>query len=434
MSSLKSNLEKYEAIQVQFSDLHGVMKSVTVPIESMKENPEEGIWFDGSSIEGFTRIYESDLYLRPDFNTLVELPWMQPIACVWADVYTPQNKPFLGDPRDVLKRTCARAKELGFELKIGAELEFFLLEKKNGEYVPIDHAGYFDSSPFDQGFNVKRDILSGAKKMGIPCEMGHHEVARGQQEIDFRYSNALETADRIMMMKLLIQTVAKQHGLVATFMPKPFFGQNGSGMHCHQSLWTLDGENAFHNSDDSMLLSDIAKQFVAGQLKYAKEIIGILAPTVNSYKRLVPGYEAPCYISWAQLNRSALIRIPRIPKDRKSSVRAELRCPDPMCNPYLAMAVMLEAGLEGIKQKLEAPTPRQENLYKLGKEDLVNLNVDYLPSSLWEATQFIRSSGLVKQVFDNPLYDSYIRAKMKEWDEYRLQVTVWEKNQYLMRY
>jgi glutamine synthetase len=434
LDGLKEKLEKYEAIQVQFSDLHGVLKSVTVPSDSIKDNPEEGIWFDGSSIQGFTRIFESDLYLRPDINTLVELPWYPTIACLWGDVYTPESKPFLGDPRDVLRRACVRAKEMGFIFKAGAELEFFLLEEKNGEYNTIDHAGYFDSSPFDRGFDVKRDILTGAKKMGIDCEMAHHEVARGQQEIDFRYSEAMETADRIMIMKLLIQTVARQHGLAASFMPKPFFGQNGSGMHCHQSLWTEDGKNAFHDPDDDMLLSEVAKQFIAGQLKYSKEISGVLAPTVNSYKRLVPGYEAPVYISWAQLNRSALIRIPRIPEERSSSVRAELRCPDPMCNPYLALAVMLEAGLEGIRQKLEAPPPRQENLYELESDELISLHVEHLPASLWEATQHIKKSELVKKVFDNPLFDSYIRAKLKEWDEYRLQVTDWEKNQYLMRY
>jgi glutamine synthetase len=316
MTDLKGKLEKYDAIQVQFSDLHGVLKCVTVPSDSIKDNPEEGIWFDGSSIQGFTRIIESDLYLRPDITTLVTLPWKKEIACLWADVFTPQNKPFLGDPRDVLRRACKRAEDMGFIYKIGAELEFFLLEKKDGHYIPTDHAGYFDSSPFDKGFEIKQDILASSKLMGIQCEMGHHEVARGQQEIDFRYDEAMKTSDRIMMMKLLIQTIARQHGLFASFMPKPFFGQNGSGMHCHQSLWTLDNQNTFFDPSDDMLLSDIAKQFIAGQLKYAKEITSILAPTVNSYKRLVPGYEAPVYISWAQLNRSALIRIPRIPKDR----------------------------------------------------------------------------------------------------------------------
>ncbi len=434
MNGLKEKLEKYEAIQVQFSDIHGVLKSVTVPSDSIKDNPEEGIWFDGSSIEGFTRIYESDLYLRPDVNTLVELPWLNTIACLWGDVFTPQNKPFLGDPRDVLRRACKRAEDMGFIFKVGAELEFFLLKKKDEHYTTIDHAGYFDSSPFDNGFEVKRAILVGAKKMSISCEMAHHEVARGQQEIDFRYSEAMKTADRIMMMKLLIQTVARQHGLVASFMPKPFFGLNGSGMHCHQSLWTHNDKNAFYDSNDDMLLSNVAKQFIAGQLRYSKEIVGVLAPTVNSYKRLVPGYEAPVYISWAQLNRSALIRIPQIPKDRSSSVRAELRCPDPMCNPYLALAVMLEAGLEGIRQNIEVPSPRQENLYEMESEDLISLKVDHLPTSLWEATQFIKESELVKGVFEDPLYDSYIRAKTKEWDEYRLQVTEWEKNKYLMRY
>ena len=271
MNGLKEKLEKYEAIQVQFSDLHGVMKSVTVPSESIKDNPEEGIWFDGSSIQGFTRIYESDLYLRPDITTLVELPWLETFACLWADVYTPQNKPFLGDPRDVLRRACKRAADMGFDYKVGAELEFFLLEERNGEYKPVDYAGYFDSSPFDKGFDVKRDILDFAKKMHIPCEMGHHEVARGQQEIDFRYSTALETADRIMMMKLLIQTIARQHGLIASFMPKPFFGQNGSGMHCHQSLWSSDNVNVFYDETDEMFLSPIAKQFIAGQLKFSRD-------------------------------------------------------------------------------------------------------------------------------------------------------------------
>ncbi|MFX0063264.1 MAG: type I glutamate--ammonia ligase [Candidatus Hermodarchaeota archaeon] len=434
MDGTKERLEKYEAIQVQFSDIHGVLKSVTIPSESIKDNPEEGIWFDGSSIEGFTRIYESDLYIRPDLETLVELPWAEDIACLWGDIFTPQNSPFEGDPRDVLRRACKRAQDMGFKFKVGAELEFFLLHKRNGEFVPVDPAGYFDSSPFDKGFDVKRDILKTAGLMGIPCEMGHHEVARGQQEIDFRYGEALQTADRIMMMKLIIQTVARRHGLVASFMPKPFFGQNGSGMHCHQSLWTFSGENTFFDSEDKMLLSNIAKKFIAGQLKYAKEMIGILAPTVNSYKRLVPGYEAPVYISWGQLNRSALIRIPRIPADRKSSVRAELRCPDPMCNPYLAMAVMLESGLEGIRQELEIPPERQENLYELGSDDLRALNVDHLPSSLWEAIQAVSKSSLVKKVFGESLYEAYLRAKSREWDEYRIQVTEWEKTQYMMRY
>lgn len=434
MNPLKGEFEKYEAIQVQFSDLHGVLKSVTVPSESIKDDPEEGIWFDGSSIEGFTRIYESDLYLRPDLSTLTELPWRKTFACLWGDVYTPKNRPFKGDPRDVLRRACSRAKQLGFDFKIGAELEFFLLEQKNGQLIPIDHAGYFDSSPFDKGFEITREILKVAKEMGIPCEMGHHEVARGQQEIDFRYSTALETADRIMMMKLIILTVTRQHNLIASFMPKPFFGQNGSGMHCHQSLWNEQGGNAFYDPTDKMLLSETAKHFIAGQLKYIKEIIGVLAPTVNSYKRLVPGYEAPVYISWGQLNRSALIRIPRIPKGRKKSVRAELRCPDPMCNPYLALACMLEAGLEGIRKKLPVPGARQENLYKMTPKDLLALKVDHLPASLWEATRELEQSKLIRKVFEKPLTDHYIRAKRKEWSEYRMQVTNWEKEQYLRRY
>ena len=434
MNGLKEKLEKYEVIQVQFTDIHGVLKSVTVPSESIKDNPEEGIWFDGSSIEGFTRIYESDLYLRPDINTLIELPWKPEVACLWGDVYTPQDKPFAGDPRDVLRRACQRAKDMGFTFKVGSELEFFLLEKKDGVHLPSDYAGYFDSSPTDNGFEIKKDILLSAQKMGIKCEMGHHEVARGQHEIDFRYDEAMQTANNIMLMKLLIQRMAKKHGHIASFMPKPIFGQNGSGMHCHQSLWTKDNVNAFYDPDDEMLLSQVAKQFIAGQLKYIKSIIGVLAPTVNSYKRLVPGYEAPVYICWGQLNRSALIRIPRIPQKRGSSVRAELRCPDPLCNPYLALALMLEAGLEGIRQELTLPSPRQENLYELTNDTLTELHVDHLPTSLWEATEEIKKSELVQKVFEETLFDSYIRAKIREWDEYRTQVTEWEKNTYLMRY
>src|SRR3989338_3304460 len=384
----KAKKDEVKFVQLQFTDIHGTIKSVTIPIHKLEESLEKGTWFDGSSIEGFTRIAESDMFLKPDPTTYAVLPWeagTKATARLICDVYTPDGKPFEGDPRHILKRVMEEAAELGFEYNVGPELEFFIFKPKEetGEIKPVTHdvAGYFDFSPRDLASEVRKDIIFALEAMGLEVEMSHHEVAPGQHEIDFKYGPALLQADRAITFKHVVKSIAYKHDLYASFMPKPIFGQNGSGMHVHQSLLDIKtGKNAFFDAGDNYKLSAVAKSFIAGQLQHVKGMSAVTAPTVNSYKRLVPGYEAPVYICWAQINRSALIRIPRYSPGREKATRAELRCPDPSCNPYLAFAVMLKAGLDGIKNKMEPPKPVEEDVYEFDECKLETHGIDTLPA------------------------------------------------------
>jgi glutamine synthetase len=422
-------------VEIQFTDMLGVIKSVTIPVEMLEESLERGTWFDGSSIEGFARICESDMFLKPDPATFAILPWRpkdKATARVIADVYEANGKPFEGDPRYILKRAVEEARSMGYEYNTGPELEFFLFKKDNGTIaaVPHDIAAYFDFSPRDLASDVRRDIILSLEELGMEVEMSHHEVAAGQHEIDFRYGHAVPTADNALTFKYTVKAVASMHDLYATFMPKPIFGINGSGMHVHQSLFKGD-RNMFFDASDKYKLSDVAYGFIAGQLEHVREMSAVLSPTVNSYKRLVPGYEAPVYICWGQRNRSALIRVPRFSPGREKSTRAELRCPDPSCNPYLTFAVMLRAGLDGIKRKLRPPEPVEEDVYHFDDAKLASKNIATLPGSLEEALEEFSKSKLMKETLGKHTYERYLEAKEEEWDSYRINVTEWELKRYL---
>lgn len=423
-----------DLVLLGFVDILGTPKTCTVPARKFEDALNEGVGFDGSSIEGFVRIYESDMRLIPDptsFRILSRVTMDKKVAMVFCNVYMPEGKPFEGDPRYILKRNLEEAGKMGFSYYVGPELEFFLFKAENGVVPePQDRGGYFDLAPLDQAFNVRAEAMQALQEMGIEVEMGHHEVSPGQHEIDFRYGDALNIADAVIIYKFVIKSVARKHGLFASFMPKPIFGINGSGMHVHQSLWS-GGENAFFNPNDKYHLSDVAYHFIGGQLKYIKDIILVLAPTVNSYKRLVPGYEAPVYISWARRNRSALIRVPEYFIGRGKSVRAELRCPDPSCNPYLAFSAMLKAGLEGIKQKIDPPEPVEEDIYHFDDAKLKELYIDTLPGSLGEAIEYASKSKLLREALGDHAYTKYLEAKKNEWEEFRMTVTEWELKKYL---
>ena len=423
-------------INLQFTDIIGNVKNVTIPVKHLPNALDKGVWFDGSSVEGFARIHESDMFLKPDIATYRVIPWYrgeEKTARLICDVYTPDGKPFESDPRYVLKKTLEEARKMGFVFNTGPELEFFLFKKDNGDIKPLPHdkGGYFDLS-MDLAFEVRKDMVLALEKMGIDAEASHHECSYAQHEIDFRYDNALATADNAITFKATLKAIAQKHELHATFMPKPIFGINGSGMHVHQSLFDTRGRrNLFYDPSDKYKLSKTAYHYVAGQLEHVKGMAAILAPLVNSYKRLVPGYEAPVYICWAQINRSALIRIPRVSEGREKSVRCELRCPDPSCNPYLAFAVMLKAGLDGIRRKLVAPPPVEENVYDFDDSKLKRLNIDVLPHSLWEAIKEMKKSRIVQEALGRRLFEKYIEAKTSEWDDFRTHVTEWEIKRYL---
>lgn len=426
-------------INLWFTDIAGIVKNVTIPETELPDCLTHGVWFDGSSIEGFARIAESDMYLMPDLDTFAIVPWDagdHKTARMICNVYTPQGQPFIGDPRGALRRVMDEAEKMGFLYNTGPELEFFLF-KPNGDgtfrpLTPHDHAGYFDVST-DLAQGVRRQMVNTLRAFGIRTEALHHEVAVGQHEIDFRYDNAVRSADNAVTYRIALKAVAQMNGLHCTFMPKPVAFINGSGMHTHQSLVYKDtGKNAFHDDNDEYGLSTVAKHFIAGQLKHARAMAAIVAPLVNSYKRLVPGYEAPVYLSWARINRSALIRVPKTSKGREESTRLELRCPDPSCNPYLAFAVMLKAGLDGIKNKLPWPKPVEENLYHLNDSESVRLET--LPGSLPEALDELERDEVVQEALGPHICERYIEAKRQEYDEYRLQVTPWELDRYLMLY
>jgi glutamine synthetase len=429
---------RIELIDLQFTDILGVTKSVTIPSDTLEEVFERGLWFDGSSIYGFARIQESDMLLMPDPVTYRVLPWVEqpPLrARVICDILTAEGEPFPGDPRYALKRTIVRAEAMGFSAyNIGPELEFFLFRKNGGgstfDAVPHDVGAYFDFSPNDEAERVRSAITTTLQKLNIKVEMNHHEVAIGQHEIDFRYSDALHSADNSVTFKYAVKGIAVKHGLLATFMPKPIFGQNGSGMHCHQSLFTGD-TNAFYDPDDEYKLSQTAYHFIAGLLHHARGLSGVVAPTVNSYKRLTPGYEAPVYICWAQRNRSALIRVPRYTPGREKSVRVELRFPDPSANPYLAFAAMLAAGLDGISRQLTPPTPVNEDVFEWSQSEREAHGVGVLPYTLEEAMNELAADEVVNGALGTHIYEAYDRAKRAEWEAYRLHVSNWELERYL---
>ena len=421
-------------VRLQFIDIMGVPKNVAITIEQLEKALDGEIMFDGSSIHGFVRIEESDMYLRPDPSTFVIFPWRPrdgAVARLICDIYKPDGTPFEGCPRNNLKRILKEAEEMGYKMAVGPELEFFLFqvdEEGRPTLNTHDKAGYFDLSPVDLGENARRDMVLTLEEMGFEIEASHHEVAEGQHEIDFKYSDALDVADKIITFKVVIRTIAQRHGLHATFMPKPIFGINGSGMHSNQSLMTLDGKNAFYDPNAPDQLSDVARHYIAGVLKHARALTAVTNPTVNSYKRLVPGYEAPVNLAWSSANRSAVIRIPA---KRGMSTRIELRSPDPSCNPYLAIAVMLKAGLDGIKNKLQPPEACNRNIYKMSDEEKAKLGIGSLPGCLAEALDELEKDDVIKEALGDHIFEKLMEAKRQEWDDYRVRVTEWEIENYL---
>ncbi len=425
-------------VSLQFTDIFGIIKSVIISANHLEEVLNKGKWFDGSSIEGFARIYESDMFLKPDLNTYAVIPWLGSpdgnTTRFICDVYKANGQAFEGDPRYILKKTMAEAEKLGYTYYTGPEFEFFLFKKENGilKTLPHDKGGYFDLN-MDLAYEIRRDMSIALQKFGIDVETSHHEVAIGQHEIDIKYENALKTADNAITMKFVIKAIAEKHGLLATFMPKPIEGINGSGMHVHQSLFKKN-VNVFFDRNEKYKISKIAKNFIAGQLKHIKAMCVVTSPTVNSYKRLTPGYEAPVYISWACENRSALIRVPAFQPERSKAARIELRCPDPSANIYLAFAVMLKAGLNGIEKDMQVPEPVEESLYDFDNEELKKLKIDKLPSSLLEALHEFEKDEVIKNTLGAYLCKRYINAKNKEWNEFRLHVSEWEIDKYIEIY
>ena len=422
-------------VNLQFSDILGVVKSVTIPVHQFPEAAAHGKWFDGSSIEGFLRIAESDMYLMPDLSTFAVVPWEKDMARVICWVHTPDGQRFAGDPRAVLANVIQEAEEMGLTFNTGPELEFFLFRRENGAIKPLlhDDGGYFDLST-DLGAQVRNEMCDALEAMGIKVETSHHEVAAGQHEIDFEYADALSTADSALTFRYTLKAIAQRHDLYATFMPKPVFGINGSGMHTHMSLFNRQGENIFADPSDRRGLSQAARYFIGGLLAHAPGMAAVLAPIVNSYKRLVPGYEAPVYISWAQTNRSALVRIPRINPETPKATRVELRCPDPSCNPYLAFAVMLKAGLYGIKHEIMPPDPVEEDLYHFDDATREKHHVASLPGSLGEALDELAKDTVVQEALGAHVYQRFMDAKRAEWNDFRLYVSQWEMDRYLPIY
>ena len=423
-----------EFIRMQFTDIFGQMKNVAITRAQLEKALNNQIMIDGSSIEGFTRIHESDQYLHPDLDTFVILPWRpqhERVARLICDVYNPDGTPFVGDPRHVLKNVLDKAAKLGYTFNVGPECEFFLFDTDEHGHPTTqtsDEAGYFDLGPLDHGEGTRREICIALEAMGFEIEASHHEVAAGQHEIDFKYADALTAADNIMTFKLAVKTIAQRNGLHATFMPKPIFGMNGSGMHTNMSLFK-DGKNIFFDENGERKLSREAYSFIAGLLEHAKSLVAVTNPLVNSYKRLVPGYEAPVYLAWSASNRSALIRIPAA---RGQSTRVELRCPDPSCNPYLALAVCLAAGLEGIERGLVPPEEVTENIFSMDARTRADNGIDNLPGTLFEALELMKRDPLMADTLGPHAYESFLAGKYHEWDTYRTQVTEWEIEQYMV--
>ncbi len=423
-------------VRLQFTDVFGILKNVAITSKQLGRVLEEGCMFDGSSIDGFVRIEESDMLLMPDIDTFEIFPWRPQqgkVARLICDVYTTDGEPYEGCPRFILKKTLAEAEKIGYTMNVGPECEFFLfLTDAEGKPTTVTHdeGGYFDLAPIDKGEDARRDICLMLEDMGFEIEASHHEVAEGQHEIDFKYKDALLTADSIMTFRIIVKTIAARHGLYATFMPKPIFGISGSGMHVNQSLSTKDG-NAFYDNKDELGLSGVAYSYIAGLMEHIQSIAAVTNPLVNSYKRLVPGYEAPCYIAWSAQNRSPLIRIPA---SRGAGTRIELRCPDPAANPYLAIALMLAAGLDGIKRGLKPPAAINRNIYELTAEEMEKYGIVNLPGSLFDALQLYKADPLVKATLGDHVFKMYYEFKNREWDEFKTAVHPWEIKEYLIKY
>jgi glutamine synthetase len=420
-------------IRLWFSDILGMLKSFAITVEELEVALEDGMGFDGSSIEGFARIDESDMMALPDPDTFQLLPWRprehHAVARMFCDIMRPGGEPYEGDPRLVLKKNLKRAADLGYTFYVGPELEYFYFKDAKGTET-LDEGGYFDMIPLDEATDLRRDTVLTLEELGIGVEYSHHEVAPSQHEIDMRYTDALTMADSVMTYRLVVKQVALNHGAYATFMPKPMFGQNGSGMHVHQSLFK-DGRNAFFDKNDPYHLSKTARSYVAGLLKHAPAITAVTSQWVNSYKRLVPGYEAPVYLSWARRNRSDLIRVPEYKPGKENATRIEYRSPDPACNPYLTFSVMLAAGLDGIEKGLTPPDPVEENVYEMSAAERQERGIDTLPASLWDAVQLAEKSEVVRRALGEHVFNAFIENKKIEWDKYRIQVTDYELKRYL---
>ncbi len=419
-------------VRLWFTDILGMLKSFTITIDELQTALSEGMGFDGSSIEGYARIDESDMIAMPDPDTYQLIPWrpkQEAVARMFCDILKPGGEYFNGDPRYILKKNLKRAADMGYTFYVGPELEYFYFKDSKGTEC-LDEGGYFDMTPLDAASDLRRDTILILEAMGVGVEYSHHEVASSQHEIDMRYTDALTMADNVMTYRLIVKQVAIDHGLYATFMPKPIFGINGSGMHVHQSLFK-GSKNAFFDPKDKYNLSQVAKYYTAGILKHAPEMTCVCNQWVNSYKRLVPGYEAPVYITWARRNRSDMVRIPEYKPGREKATRIEFRSPDPACNPYLAFSVMLAAGLEGIEKKYELPEPTEENVYQMPEKERQRRGIKTLPSNLWEAIQLTKNSKLVKKALGDHVFDNFIKNKEIEWDQYRIQVSEYELKKYL---
>jgi len=430
LKAAKENDVKF--IRLWFTDILGFLKSFAITVEELEEGLEDGMGFDGSSIQGFARIDESDMVALPDPNTFQILPWRpmeRGVARMFCDILLPGGQPFEGDPRYILKKNLKRAADLGYTLYVGPELEYFYFEDSKST-KPLDEGGYFDLTPPDVASELRKETVLALEELGIKVEYSHHEVAPSQHEIDLKYADALTMADNVMTYRLVVKEVAMKHGVYATFMPKPIFGVNGSGMHTHMSLFKGD-RNAFFDKDDEHHLSKVAKHYIAGLLRYAPEITAVTSQWVNSYKRLVSGYEAPIYVTWARRNRSDLIRVPEYKPGKESDTRVEFRSPDPACNPYLAFSVMLAAGLEGVEREYELPDPVEENVFEMSEKERIRRGIGTLPGSLWEAILLTKDSDLVRRCLGDHVFSSFIRNKEIEWANYRSQVTDYELKRYL---
>jgi len=419
-------------IQFWFTDVLGILKSFAVTPSELEEGLEEGMGFDGSSIEGFARIEESDMIAMPDPGTFQFLPWRpqdRPVGSMFCDILQPDGSPYEGDSRYVLKRMTKKLAEMGYTAYMGPELEFFCFESQDNP-KPIDKGGYFDNRPLDMGSDLRREIIFSLQDMAIQVEYSHHEVAPSQHEIDLKYDEALTMADKTMTYRIVAKEIARKMGYYATFMPKPLFGENGNGMHVHQSLFK-DDTNAFYDPQDQYNLSQLAKSYIAGIIKHARELTAITNQWVNSYKRLVPGYEAPVYISWARRNRSTMIRVPMYKPDKEQATRIELRSPDPACNPYLAFAIMLAAGLKGIEGNYPLPDPIEEDIYEMDEEARDRAGITSLPGNLFEALQEIEKSELVRETLGDHIFNKFVANKKIEWDRYRTHVSQYEIEKYL---
>lgn len=427
---IKENDVKF--VKLWFTDILGFLKSFSVPVEELDKAMEEGIGFDGSSIRGFTRIDESDMVAIADPTTFTILPWRpreKAVARMFCDIVTPDGVPYPGDPRQVLKRNLQKAADMGYTMFVGPEAEYFYFRSPQ-DPEPLDQGGYFDLIPRDEAVDLRRETVLALEQMGIYVEFSHHEVAHSQHEIDLRYADALTMADTLMTYRLTVKEIAYMNGVYATFMPKPLYGQNGSGMHVHQSLFK-GGKNAFFDPEKEYYLSDTCKHYIAGILKYVPEFTAVTNQWVNSYKRLVPGYEAPVYVSWAQRNRSNLVRIPMYKPGKETAARIELRSPDPACNPYLAFSVMLAAGLRGIEEQLECPSPREIDLFELTQTERDEMGITSLPGSLNQAIELCEQSDVVREALGEHVFREFIANKRIEWDRYRVHITDYEINEYL---